>query len=45
VLAQPADEPHEFRQQGSSLSLRGAIVYPEAVINGSIEHYQKTTLR
>jgi glycosyl transferase family 25 len=45
VLAQPADQPHEFRQQGSSLSLRAAIVYPEAVINGSIEHYQKTTLR
>jgi glycosyl transferase family 25 len=45
ALAQPADEPHEFRQQGCSLVLKGAIVYPEAVINGSIEHYQKTTLR
>jgi glycosyl transferase family 25 len=45
VLAQPADQPHQFRQRGTPLSLRGAIVYPEAVINGSIEHYQKTTLR
>lgn len=45
ALANATAQPHEFRGQGSSLDLRGAIVYPEAVTNGSTEHYHASTIR
>ncbi|MFY7922816.1 MAG: glycosyltransferase family 25 protein [Gemmatimonas sp.] len=39
------DLPHAFRQQGCTLKLRGVMVYPEAVTNGSTEHYYRSSLR
>lgn len=39
ALSLPAGQPHAFRQRGVSLSLRAIIIYPEAVTNGSVEHY------
>jgi len=36
---------HEFRQQGCSLQLRTVMTYPEAVTNGSTEHYYRSSLR
>jgi glycosyl transferase family 25 len=37
--------PHAFRQQGCTLSLKGAIIHPELAINGSTEHYHRTSIR
>jgi glycosyl transferase family 25 len=45
VLALTAGESHPFRQQGVSISMSGMIVYPEAVTNGSVEHYHTTSIR
>ncbi len=45
VLALPSGSSHPFRQRGVSLTLSAAIVYPEAVTNGSTEHYHSTTIR
>lgn len=44
-LENKADETHLFRQQGSTITLRGIIVYPELVTNGSVEHYMRTSIR
>lgn len=45
VLSRPAGEAHEFRQTGVSLTLKGVLVYPEAVTNGSVEHYHSSAIR
>jgi glycosyl transferase family 25 len=45
ALAPLSEAPHAFRQQGSALGLRGAIVFPEVVTNGSTEHYHPSTIR
>lgn len=37
--------PHEFRQRGCTLQLRTVMAYPEAVTNGSTEHYYRSSLR
>ncbi len=39
------NDPHKFRQQGSRLALRALIAYPEAVTNGSTEHFYRSSLR
>ncbi len=45
VLSQPPGEAHEFRQKGVSLTLKAVIVYPEAITNGSVEHYHASAIR
>ena len=45
VLSLPVGQSHAFRQQGVSLSLNAVIVYPEAVTNGSVEHYHSSAIR
>ncbi len=37
--------PHGFRQQGCSLVFRTVMAWPEAVTNGSTEHYYRSSLR
>lgn len=45
ALAWDGPSDHPFRQQGSELRFRGAIVHPDIVINGSVEHYYRTSIR
>lgn len=45
VLSAPASGSHPFRQKGVSLTLTGVIVFPEAVTNGSTEHYHTSSIR
>lgn len=45
VLGVTPGQTHSFRQQGVTISLKAVIVYPEAVTNGSTEHYHITSIR
>jgi GR25 family glycosyltransferase involved in LPS biosynthesis len=45
VLALPPNGSHPFRQKGVSLSLKAVLAYPEAVTNGSTEHYYRSSIR
>jgi glycosyl transferase family 25 len=45
ALALEAGRQHPFRQRGVSISLKAAILYPEAVTNGSTEHYYRSSIR
>lgn len=45
ALAWSGSGAHAFRQQGCSLSFRTVMAWPEAVTNGSTEHYYRSSLR
>ncbi len=45
ALRDNGDTTHAFRGKGSSLGLRGVVVYPEAITNGSTEHFTRSTIR
>jgi glycosyl transferase family 25 len=45
VLALAPGHTHTFRQRGVSLTMNAVIVYPEAVTNGSTEHYHTSSIR
>lgn len=45
VLSLPQGASHAFRQRGVSLSMSAVLVYPEAVTNGSTEHYHRSSIR
>lgn len=45
ALALQTGQVHAFRNKGSALSLRSVLVFPEAVTNGSTEHYYRSSIR
>jgi len=45
VLPHPDSESHAFRQRGVSITIEAALAYPELVVNGSTDHYYRSSIR